>query len=103
MYYEPVSEISDKEVDELLLDDSDKSGFKMGFSAHTLEIEMSSEAVVKPLLRQVRELGEREVVPVGRSGCEDCGKLGEIGKCVDFTVELYDDLIDRYLNFSSEN
>ena len=50
----------------------------MPFQAHLLEIDLDPSQVVLPLLRQVRELGDRQVVPTGRDGCEECGRVEEV-------------------------
>ena len=73
-YYEPQTEVDGGRLDSLLLDE----GFRMGFEAHLLEVDLDPEGVVKPLLAQVRELGDREVVPEGRDGCEDCERLSPL-------------------------
>jgi len=76
VYYEPQTEVDADRFDSLLLE----RGFNMNFKAHLLKLDLDAEGVVKPLLKKVRELGDREDVPEGRRGCEDCGKLGEIIK-----------------------
>ncbi|MFC1783649.1 hypothetical protein ACFL02_08705 [Planctomycetota bacterium] len=34
------------------------------------------------MLKKVRELGDRQVAPVGRENCKDCGRMGEVGMCI---------------------
>jgi hypothetical protein len=81
IYYEPetdITEISEEELRELVLEDR----FKMLFSAHMLEVELVPEKVVKPLLREIRRIGDMEEAPEGRKGCEDCSKLEELLRLV---------------------
>lgn len=77
IYYEPITdivEITEEELRELVLEDR----FKMEFSAHMLEVELEPEGVVKPLMREVRRLGEMEEALEAREGCQDCRKLEEL-------------------------
>jgi len=79
LYYEPMTdiiEITTDELNELVSEDS----FKMGFKAHSLDVELDPEGIVKPLLKKVRELGDMEQAPEGLEGCEDCRLLGERGE-----------------------
>lgn len=78
VYYEPDTEVDVGRLDSLLVN----GGFNMRFSAHLVEVGLDPVGVVLPLLKVVRELGDREVVPEGRTGCQDCGRLGEIMKIV---------------------
>ena len=56
----------------------------MSFQAHLLEKGLdSSGVVILPLLRQVREIGDRQVMPTGRDGCEGCGKVDKLMGMVD--------------------
>ena len=77
LYYEPqtdIIEISREKLNELVSDDS----FMMGFKAHSLNVELDAEGVVRPLLKQVREMVDRDVVPAGRGGCEDGRRVEEV-------------------------
>ena len=73
-YYEPFGGLLEvKQLEEVLKED----GFNMPFSVHLLEIDLDAERVGE-LLKEVRGLVDRAVVPVGRDGCEDCRRLGEM-------------------------
>ena len=50
----------------------------MPFKAYLKKIELDAEGVVKPLLGVVRQMVDRDVVPKGKVGCEDCKLLGDI-------------------------
>ena len=73
-YYEPQTQVNEKTVKSLVIDD----GFTMPFQAHLLEVGLDPQRVVLPLLRQVREIGDRQVVPEGRDRCEECGRVREV-------------------------
>ena len=45
-------------------------------------IELDPDGIVRPLLKVVREMVDRDVVPVGRAGCEDCRQMGEVVRVV---------------------
>jgi hypothetical protein len=75
VYYEPhggLLEVGD--LDEVLK----KDGFRMPFEAHIMEVPMEGDSLIRPLLRQVRELWEISSPPDGRTGCDDCRLLGEL-------------------------
>ena len=74
VYYEPQTEVNENNVQSSLIDD----GFTMPFQAHLLAVDLDPSGVVLPLLRQVRELGDRQVVPTGRDGCAECGRVREV-------------------------
>ena len=81
LYYEPMTDImqiSREKLDELVNDDH----FMMGFRAHSLEVELAPERIVRPLLEEVRGMVDLGVVPEGREGCQDCGKLGDVVELV---------------------
>ena len=81
LYYEPVTdiiEIGREKLNELVNEDH----FMMGFRAHSLEVELDPEAVVMPLLKEVRGMVDRGVVPQGNGDCQDCGKLGGVVKLI---------------------
>jgi len=73
-YYEPQTQISMENIKSSIID----GGFKMPFQAHLLEVGLDPQGVVLPLLRQVREIGDRQVVQEGRDGCEECGRVEEV-------------------------
>ena len=73
-YYEPQTQVNDKTVKSSLID----GGFTMPFQAHLLEAELDPQRIVLPLLRRVREIGDRQVVPEGRDGCAGCGRVREV-------------------------
>ena len=73
-YYEPQNNVGAENIDTMMQD----NGFVMPFTAYLKRIELEPERVVNPLLRKVREMVGRGVVPEGREGCEDCGKLGDV-------------------------
>ncbi len=50
----------------------------MPFKAHLKKLELDAEGVVRPLLKEVRGLVDRGVVPHLRVGCEDCRRMGEV-------------------------
>jgi hypothetical protein len=75
VYYEPhggILEVDD--LDGLLLDD----GFKMPYNSHCLELDLDPEKIVKPLLKEVRRIGNMDEAPASREGCSDCLKLEEV-------------------------
>ncbi|MFC1782755.1 PD-(D/E)XK nuclease family protein [Planctomycetota bacterium] len=74
VYYEPMTEVDVGKLDSLIVE----GGFRMGFKAHLLKIDLDANGVVLPLLKVVRELGDRPVAPMGRENCKDCGRMGEI-------------------------
>ena len=78
-YYEPQTNVNEKTIKSSLID----GGFTMPFQAHLLEIGLDPQKIVLPLLRQVRELGDRQVMPEGRDGCEECGRVREVMGLVD--------------------
>ena len=67
IYYEPVTDVDTGSINSVVMG----NGFNMGFKAHMMRIELNAEEVVVPLLKEVREIGNMEVVPMGREGCED--------------------------------
>jgi len=73
-YYEPQTQVNEKTVKSSLID----GGFTMPFKAHLLEVGLDSQGVVLPLLRRVREIGDRQEVPTGRDECEECGRVEEV-------------------------
>jgi hypothetical protein len=69
-----MTDVNENNVHSSLIDD----GFTMPFQAHLLEVDLDPSGVVLPLLRRVRELGDRQVVPEGREGCGECGRVREV-------------------------
>ena len=78
-YYEPQTSVNEKTVNSLVID----GGFTMPFQAHLLEVGLDPQKVILPLLRQLREIGDRQVMPTGRDGCEGCGKVDKLMGLVD--------------------
>jgi hypothetical protein len=74
VYYEPQGDAPTVTFEAVVRQD----GFVMPFVAHLKMIELDSEGVVRPLLGMVREMVDRNVVPVGREGCEDCRRAGDV-------------------------
>jgi len=67
-YYEPQGDAPTGNFLTVLQQD----GFVMRFRAHLKKIGLRPEAVVVPLLKEVRRLADREKAPGGRDGCGDC-------------------------------
>ena len=65
VYYEPQCDVNTENIDTMMQDD----GFVMPFKAYLKKIELDAERVVMPLLKEVREMMDRDVVPEGREGC----------------------------------
>ena len=84
VYYEPQGNAPIVLFDTVIQDD----GFVMPFKAHLKKIELDPEGIVMPLLRQVREMVDKGVVPDGRDGCEDCKRMGEVVDMVGRTEEM---------------
>ena len=78
VYYEPQGDVNAENIDTMMQND----GFVMPFKAYLKRIELEPEGVVNPLLRKVREMVGRGVVPEGREGCEDCERTGEVMRVV---------------------
>lgn len=75
VYYEPHGGILEVEqLEEVLLEE----GFNLPFSAHLMELDLNPEQIIKPLLREVRRLADREEAPKGSEFCEDCQRLGAL-------------------------
>ena len=74
VYYEPQGGAPVGNVGAVLRQD----GFVMPFVAHLKMIELDAGGTVMPLLREVRRMVDRGVVPEGRVGCEDCRLMGEV-------------------------
>ena len=49
--------------------------FLMGFGSHCVQIELKPDEIIRPLLKKVRALWEKDEAPRGIINCEDCGKL----------------------------
>jgi hypothetical protein len=73
VYYEPVTDITAREVDALVSD----GGFRMAFAGKPLEIARHPDAI-PPLLRRVREIVDLPAAPDGVPGCSDCRALDEL-------------------------
>jgi len=50
----------------------------MPFSAKLLPIDLNPEAVIPPLLKKARQIGDCKTAPKGIDGCKDCQKLNEL-------------------------
>ena len=74
VYYEPQGNAPVVSFETVIQDD----GFVMPFVAHLKKIELDAEGIVRPLLKKVRDMVDRDVVPEGRVGCEDCRRMGEV-------------------------
>lgn len=75
VYYEPHGGILEvDQLEEVLKEE----GFNLPFSAHLLQLELEPEQIIKPLLREVRRLADREEAPKGSEFCEDCQRLGAL-------------------------
>ena len=73
-YYEPQGDAPTVSFGTVVRDD----GFVMPFKAHLKEIELDIGGIVKPLLKVVREMVDRDVVPEGNGDCKDCRQLGKV-------------------------
>ena len=67
-YYEPLGDAPTVNFETVLQED----GFVMPFRAHLKEIELRPEAVVRPLLKEVRRYSDMVDAPEGIGGCQDC-------------------------------
>ena len=74
VYYEPQGDAPTVSFGTVIQDD----GFVMPFKAYLKKIELDAEGIVRPLLKEVREMVDRNVVPKGNGDCQDCGRLGEV-------------------------
>ncbi len=77
LYYEPMTDIIEITTDQLnglVKDDS----FLMGFKAHSLDVDLDPEGIVRPLMQEVREMVDRGVVPEGNDDCQDCRRMREV-------------------------
>ncbi len=74
VYYEPQGDAPAVSFETVIRQD----GFAMPFVAHLKGIELDPEGVVRPLLQVVRDMVDSGVVPVGRPGCEDCRRMGDV-------------------------
>ena len=74
VYYEPQGDAPVVSFETVVRQD----GFVMPFVAHLKGIELDPEGIVRPLLGMVREMVDRDVVPDGRVGCQDCRRIGDV-------------------------
>ena len=74
VYYEPQGDAPTVSFGTVVRQD----GFVMPLKAQLKKIELDPEGVVRPLLVEVRGLVDSGVVPVGKVGCEDCRRMGEV-------------------------
>ena len=75
VYYEPVTDIGVNDLPGLLLD----AGFRMGFTAKVLPIELDAE-LVPGLLARAKDIFEMAKPPGKRKGCRNCGMLESINQ-----------------------
>jgi hypothetical protein len=73
IYYEPVTEIKDGGVDEVV----DGKGFRMAFVGKPLDIPKNTRKII-PLLRKVREIYNLPKPPKGMDDCGDCEAMDEL-------------------------
>ena len=73
-YYEPQGDAPTVAFETVIQDD----GFVIPFKAHLKKIELDPEGIVRPLLKAVREMVDRDVMPERKAGCADCRQLGEV-------------------------
>jgi hypothetical protein len=73
IYYEPVTDIADGDIDELVYG----NGFRMAFSGKPLEIPINTKKI-PALLRTVRKIHDLRKPPKGLEDCEDCQALDEL-------------------------
>ena len=71
VYYEPNTDLTEEQLDRVILDD----GFYMPFSAKILPLDLDPEGMIPPLLKKVREIVDFQEPPAGRPGCKDCVRL----------------------------
>jgi hypothetical protein len=73
IYYEPVTDVTAREVDLLVHD----HGFQMSFSGKPLDILLDAGSI-PALLRKAREIIELPAAPAGTADCADCRAVDEI-------------------------
>jgi len=73
-YYEPLGDAPTVNTETVMLE----NGFVMPFRAHLKGVELRPEAVVRPLLKEVRRLAGRKKAPGSRDGCGDCEILEKV-------------------------
>jgi len=73
IYYEPVTDIADGDIDELVYG----NGFLLAFSGRPLEIPVNTKKI-PALLRTVRKVHDLRKPPKGLEDCEDCQALDEL-------------------------
>jgi hypothetical protein len=73
IYYEPVTEIANGEVDEII----DGKGFRMAFIGKLLEIPIDTRKI-PALLKKVRRIYDLPRPPKGLGECEDCEAISEL-------------------------
>ena len=77
VYYEPQTNLTTENFDEVLADD----GFAMRFQAKVLPLDLRLDRI-PPLLHQVRSIFDLAKAPTGRDGCRDCKLLDGLLKTV---------------------
>ena len=56
----------------------DDRGFSMGFEATIVDVALTPEELIPPLLRRVRDVAGMERSPVGSPGCKDCQAMDSL-------------------------
>jgi len=74
VYYEPQTDLTMGLVDSVV----NQNGFMMPFRGKLLELELKPEAMIPPLLREVRRLCDCQKAPIRRDGCEDCERMDDL-------------------------
>jgi hypothetical protein len=73
IYYEPVTDISEGDIDDLV----DGNGFLLSFSGKPLEIPINAKKILS-LLKEVRKINDLRKPPKGLEECQDCEALDEL-------------------------
>jgi hypothetical protein len=71
VYMEPQTDLEQDELDSVLRED----GFLMGFAGHILQLKLSPEQKIPPLLEKVRMIHDLDLAPPGSEACRDCRLL----------------------------
>ena len=74
IYMEPITD-DETAQDPRLVDDR---GFSMGFEATVVDVDLSPDKLIPPLLRRVRDVADMERVPLGLPNCKDCQALDSL-------------------------
>ena len=74
VYMEPLTD-EETTQDPRLVDDR---GFSMGFEATIVDVDLSPERLIPPLLHRVRDVADMERAPLGLPGCKDCQAIDSL-------------------------